>query len=665
MRLLDTETGRFVDRDPAHTTYAILSHTWDTSGGEQTHKQLRKILKRYVAEAGRPRSDSRGLHAPSPPGWMLNQPLGGLITPESDTAQPSAFPIDSSGSLYLPPSMAPLPSIWDDPELSPKIRDACAFARANGFRYIWIDSCCIDKTSSSELSEAINSMFVWYAEAQVCYAFLADVPVGEDHTAAGSSFRRSRWFTRGWTLQELIAPWDVVFLSCDWTVIGSKNTLSRLVEEITGIDREVLLHEKSLDSVSVAARLSWASKRTTTRAEDQAYSLLGIFDINMPTLYGEGERAFRRLQEEIMRRVPDQSRFAWGRCAVQLQGSPPLPLDNSIGNPRAAYVTSLIPRPSSLLSPSLTQFQDGGKIRVVPRDNILQRLKLSPGHPATEYIFSPYGIRMQIPVLPLFLFIAPGALEHIRTESKHWYLAILGCESCDFPGHLLGRVVRISAPGSDIQAAQAGFACVEAQDDSAQGGFDLVSLSPMTIERYRAHIEVKTLYISHPERTTGTERNVSHRAHERISLILPQKAHDGLRAQGYAVDLQGPDQSNPDRHRLTLSRQDDHTVTIAYQHTLEDDGSKLTIKADIRTTWSHPVVEEYFKDAISWTDTICWASHLQRVEVSQARPGVKTITVALGLDFAWTSRYFLSVDVRSDTTAVFRSSGVAGQQDTR
>ncbi|EJF55441.1 HET-domain-containing protein [Dichomitus squalens LYAD-421 SS1] len=175
--------------------------------------------------------------------------------------------------------------IWRDANLSRKIRDACRVAREAGYRYLWIDSCCIDKTSSSELSESINSMWQWYGRAKVCFAHLADVPSGDDPRAAESTFRKSRWFTRGWTLQELIAPSTVVFLSQDWNAIGTKLTLISPLEEITSIPAEALLHTKSLDDFSVAQRLSWAARRETTRKEDRAYSLLGIFSINMPTLY--------------------------------------------------------------------------------------------------------------------------------------------------------------------------------------------------------------------------------------------------------------------------------------------------------------------------------------------------------------------------------------------
>jgi len=192
-----------------------------------------------------------------------------------------------------------------------KIRQCCRIAAGDGFEYTWIDTCCIDKTSSAELSEAINSMFRWYQRAEVCYAFLADVTSDEDPQMEGSAFRRSRWFTRGWTLQELIAPAQVIFLGSDWEEIGTKLSLMILVSGITGIGLEALDGNLGLNCWSAAQKMSWASYRITTREEDTAYCLMGIFNINMPMLYGEGGRAFMRLQEEIIRSSQDESIFAW------------------------------------------------------------------------------------------------------------------------------------------------------------------------------------------------------------------------------------------------------------------------------------------------------------------------------------------------------------------
>ncbi|KAI0746304.1 hypothetical protein C8Q80DRAFT_1105664 [Daedaleopsis nitida] len=197
-----------------------------------------------------------------------------------------------------------------------KIRDCCLYAEADG--YEWLGrltngyTCCIDKTSSAELSEAINSMYRWYAKASVCYVYLHDVSAGSDPIEPGSSFRTSKWFTRGWTLQELIAPRNVLFLSSEWMFLGDKELFSTLLQEITGIQADVLTFHVPLSSVPVAKRMRWASQRQTTRIEDEAYSLMGIFGVNMPTIYGEGRRAFRRLQEEIMKNVPDHTLFTWG-----------------------------------------------------------------------------------------------------------------------------------------------------------------------------------------------------------------------------------------------------------------------------------------------------------------------------------------------------------------
>jgi hypothetical protein len=176
-----------------------------------------------------------------------------------------------------------------------------------------MNRCCIDKSSSAELSEAINSMFRWYQKATVCYVYLADVsrdmaqPNGYDH----SEIARSRWFARGWTLQELIAPSNLIFYAKEWHRIGTKNDMCDFISETTRIDVEIL-QGQDLELVSVAKRMCWASNRTTTRVEDIAYCLLGIFDINMPLLYGEGKKAFLRLQEEILKVSGDHSLFAWG-----------------------------------------------------------------------------------------------------------------------------------------------------------------------------------------------------------------------------------------------------------------------------------------------------------------------------------------------------------------
>lgn len=191
-----------------------------------------------------------------------------------------------------------------------KIHGSCAQALEDGIDHVWIDSCCIDKSKSAEVSAEINSMYRYYAEAAVCYAYLDDVSSDEDPNGPDSSFRKSAWFTRGWTLQELIAPSSVVFFARDWVEIGTRTSLAHTIESVTGIERRFLSGTHP-SSASVSKRMSWAAKRQTTMPEDIAYCLMGIFDVNLPVLYGERENAFFRLQCEIMKKSPDHTIFAW------------------------------------------------------------------------------------------------------------------------------------------------------------------------------------------------------------------------------------------------------------------------------------------------------------------------------------------------------------------
>jgi len=192
-----------------------------------------------------------------------------------------------------------------------KIRSCCELAASDGFEYAWVDTCCIDKTSSAELSEAINSMYRWYRFSDVCYVYLADVPANLGEPDIQQALCKSKWFTRGWTLQELIAAPSITFFDSRWGELGTKDSLGTLITEITQVSREVLHDANKIERFSVAQKMSWASRRVTTRVEDIAYCLLGIFGVNMPLLYGEGEHAFIRLQEEIMKNTTDHTIFAW------------------------------------------------------------------------------------------------------------------------------------------------------------------------------------------------------------------------------------------------------------------------------------------------------------------------------------------------------------------
>ena len=260
MRLINARTGELKEfNEDERPPYAILSHTWGTKRDEITLQQAAKYHKRIKKHRYRTAVSSR--------------------------------------------------SGYD------KIKGCCRQALIDGINWVWVDTCCIDKTSSTELSEAINSMFHWYRQADVCYVHLSDVFTSdEDFSEVGSAFRASRWFTRGWTLQELLAPHQIRFFTKDWDLIGQLTEGSRLVEvvsEITSIPPG-FLEGQNLLLANIAEKMSWAATRSTTREEDTAYCLLGIFDVNMPLLYGEGHKAFRRLQEEIMKQTFDHTILAWG-----------------------------------------------------------------------------------------------------------------------------------------------------------------------------------------------------------------------------------------------------------------------------------------------------------------------------------------------------------------
>ncbi|KAI8939146.1 hypothetical protein NX059_004980 [Plenodomus lindquistii] len=187
-----------------------------------------------------------------------------------------------------------------------KIRFCGQQAERDGLQYFWVDTCCIDKSDQVILQNAINSMFRWYQNARICYVYLSDVSTAKRKVSNTShrftwepAFRQSTWFTRGWTLQELLAPRSVKFFSCEGKELGDKTMLQRQIHEVTGIATRAL-QGAPLCEFTIEERLSWTRSRQTTYKEDKAYSLLGMFDICMPLLYGEGEeKAFRRLRRKI------------------------------------------------------------------------------------------------------------------------------------------------------------------------------------------------------------------------------------------------------------------------------------------------------------------------------------------------------------------------------
>jgi hypothetical protein len=194
-----------------------------------------------------------------------------------------------------------------------KIRFCAQQAERDHLKYFWVDTCCIDKTNSQELQEAINSMFRWYQNAKKCYVLLSDVENSSSEENGHlrrrwkAAFRKSRWLNRGWTLQELLAPCSVEFFSKEGELLGDKQSLKDTIYEITGIPGDALLG-KQVSEFSVAERFSWAKDRETTRGEDRAYCLFGIFDIHLPLIYGEGrENARDRLRSAVTLKHKDRS----------------------------------------------------------------------------------------------------------------------------------------------------------------------------------------------------------------------------------------------------------------------------------------------------------------------------------------------------------------------
>jgi hypothetical protein len=284
-----------------------------------------------------------------------------------------------------------------------KIERCCSQAAYDGYGYVWVDTCCIDKSSSSELSEAINTMYHWYQNAKVCYVYLADVP-SRGNDGFENAFNESRWFTRGWTLQELLAPPVVLFFDKHWIKIGTKFNLQHIISTATGIPANVLVGDVQLDSVSVGQRMSWASKRKTTRAEDMAYSLMGVFGVNMPMMYGEGNKAFIRLQLEILKISDDHSMFAWTWEHGYMIGR-------------------------GLLAHDPSEFSDCGNI-----------IKL-PMHDVAPSSMTNRGLCIELP-----LILVPGEKEH--------FLAIINCQVVNESGALAGGEALLAIKLEELPGGQ-------------------------------------------------------------------------------------------------------------------------------------------------------------------------------------------------------------------
>ena len=326
MRLLNIHTLQFKwfntgSRD--FPPYMILSHTWGPD--EHTFEEHEIWLKQRGL-------DSNTHHEPTTLGFQKikafcrtcredyqlagvddpdGKPLTRKVLPKHCLEEPIATEADFDGLDEFSEERS---LSWQEPNAFEPVQ------------WVWIDTCCIDKRSSAELSEAINSMYKWYENADICIAFLSDIDIGATaetmKAVSMSEVGKCRWWTRGWTLQELIAPRHVHFYDTNWRFFWTKRNHARDISCITSINWSVFVHDmskdsfyptQSLSSFPLAVRLSWGAERETTREEDKAYCLLGILGVNMPLLYGEGEAAFSRLQDVLMQHGQDQSLLAWSK----------------------------------------------------------------------------------------------------------------------------------------------------------------------------------------------------------------------------------------------------------------------------------------------------------------------------------------------------------------
>jgi hypothetical protein len=270
-----------------------------------------------------------------------------------------------------------------------KILGACKVALENGHEYIWVDTCCINKSSSAELQEAINSMFQWYKSSVVCYAYISDFrltdPVDSPRKELDlKSLGKSRWFTRGWTLQELLAPSIVTFFDAYWKEIGSKSSLRPLLSQYTGIPGDAL-QGRDLHLYDVNEKFAWARNRQTLRPEDRAYALLGIFDVSMPMIYGEGhEKALWRLHKEI-REVQKTELPTWPSSSVSNdRGGRLLQIgERGVSNKDGALVASNDEPKPYYLSPNFKpEMATPAELRKILRENGVR----TPMHSSKRYL---------------------------------------------------------------------------------------------------------------------------------------------------------------------------------------------------------------------------------------------------------------------------------------
>jgi hypothetical protein len=414
MRLLDTTELVFREYFDEPPPYAILSHTWDY--GQEVSFQDMLYLSTSIS-------------------------MQGGITP-------AAAKIRSKTGYS-------------------KIVVCCQKAREAEIGLCWVDTCCINKDSSSELSEAINSMYHYYANSKVCYVYLGDLVSGrsldtndDDGGYDSVEFRSCRWLKRGWTLQELIAPSDLIFYNQSWSIVGKlarfealDSSLSQRLADATGIDVGLLTGVKQLEDFSIAQKLSWAALRSTSRIEDESYCLLGILGVNLPLLYGERDRAFFRLQKELLESTDDETLFAWST-------------QQNSGDPRKF---------GGFLATSPKAFANAGNI-------VRARLAL-PTH--SPYHWTNRGLRITLNMDTRFGSPAVGAA-----------VAVLDCVSYDSPRQPLGILVSILdvADTARIMKSASGESYTNKKLSSSQENFNvyryLRAPSPVPLAAFKSKNEM-------------------------------------------------------------------------------------------------------------------------------------------------------------------------------
>lgn len=325
MRLINTTTMEMRETGCEDSSYVILSHRWRTgSDGEATLQDLRTYLSNASARGSTGyqtwiqehfkgwRSILSGSRAAETRGQLFDPNSPPAFDTGRDSLDDSAWSTRQETNRADHQVEAPIADVSDasfgQSAGLRKVRKFCNAARAHGYQWAWMDTVCIDKTNHAELSEAINSMFRWYESAECCFVYLQDIDARRKTFDIG----HSSWFERGWTLQELVAPSDMVFFDEHWNKLGTKLSLGDELSAASGVPLNVLQSPTLLHRHNNAQRLSWAAARVTTREEDQTYCLLGLLGINMPLIYGEGGvQAFQRMQTLLMERYDDESLLAW------------------------------------------------------------------------------------------------------------------------------------------------------------------------------------------------------------------------------------------------------------------------------------------------------------------------------------------------------------------